>query len=173
MEIVYTESFFESLKKLQYYDSWYNKTKRFLNHGIKRFFKNIYIFRRELYRFEPWDYSYNLELFRISLEQTANYLEKYGYEEDTSRNKKIKKIRRAIELLNNELEDNYIDQARKILKIDNDNCYDEEVIDLSHKLDQDQWEELWQIIKGKQCNKNIKTPYKKWFDGSSMRGWWD
>ncbi|MBC8147053.1 MAG: hypothetical protein H8E98_03620, partial [Bacteroidetes bacterium] len=94
-------------------------------------------------------------------------------EEDVSRNKKVKKIRRAIELLNNDLEDNYIDQARKILKIDNDNCYDEEVIDLSHKLDQEQWEELWQIIKGKQYNKNIKTPHDKWFDGSDMRGWWD
>jgi len=190
MKITFAPSFFKSIKRLRYQNTWYIRTLDFFRYGIKNFFKNIYTFRRELYDFQPWEYSFNLRLLKKSLEETATSLEQYGYEKDISRNKKVKKIRRAIELLTNEVEGNYIDQAEKILGYEVgplvftrdgiiDSTYDEsdtKIFELSIKLEHDQWEELWQIIKGQDTNDKPEKKYEDyedWFDGSDMRSWWD
>lgn len=38
---------------------------------------NFWRFRKEVYNFQPWDYRYNLDLFRASLSKTADYIEKH------------------------------------------------------------------------------------------------
>lgn len=187
MKITFAPSFFESLKKMRYQNTWYIKTLDFFRYGIKNFFRNVYIFRNELYVFQPWEYSFNLRLLRKSLEKTANYLEECGYEEDISRDKKVKKIKRAIELLTNEVNGNHIDQAEKILGMEvgplifnrdgmidlTDDEDDKKIFELSRKLEHDQWEELFQILKGQDTNDQPEKKYEDWFDGSDMRLWWD
>ncbi len=47
-------------------DWWWN---------FRRFFVNVWIFRRELASFRPFDYSFNLAILKRSLEETADLLD--------------------------------------------------------------------------------------------------
>ena len=188
MEITFADSFFDSLKKLARHNSWWYKTYSFLRYDIFRFFKNIILFRKELYGFYPWDSSCNLNLFKKSLEITADNLEKYGYEIEISRNKKVKSIKRVIELLDHSINEDFIDQAEKELgyeivlsdifssKADKrtpeekENC--DKIYKLSDEIQKQQWEELWSIIKGNYDFK-IGDDWDEKFNGSDIRGWWD
>ncbi len=82
--------------------------------------ENIWFFRKELYAFRSWDYSYNLDLFRRSLEKTVDTIEHYGHEVEESRMKKVEKMKRTIQLIKNVRSDEYVRNAEK-------ESYDEEV----------------------------------------------
>jgi hypothetical protein len=94
-----------------------------------------------------------------------------GIEVPAHRDKKVAKIRRAIELLDNRLGDNYVQQAEKELGelysnpwefeptddgnyrlIDNDTKDEKEhnskVFKLAATIDDKEWRELWNIFKG-------------------------
>jgi len=43
--------------------------------SVRIFFENVWVFRRELATFRPFDYSFNLAILKRSLEQTANLLD--------------------------------------------------------------------------------------------------
>lgn len=182
MKVEFTDSFFESLERLSRRDRWYNVLWRTIRYNIPNFLKNVWYFRAELYDFEPWDYRFNLNLFQKSLESTVDYLEKNGIEESESLNKKVSKIRRVIELLENNKKGDYIDRAEKELgELHTRDWFSDGVEELtqeeldhnrkvysrSSKIEEQEWKELWQIIKGKK----YKT-YEDW-DGSDIRGWWD
>lgn len=182
MKVKFADSFFESLERLSRRDRWYNVLWRTVRYNIPNFLKNVWYFRAELYDFEPWDYRFNLNLFQKSLESTVDYLEKNGIEETVSLNKKTAKIRRAIELLENNKNDYYIHRAEQELgEIHTRDWFSEDAKDLteaefdhnkkvydrSAKIEEQEWKELWQIIKGKK----YKT-YEEW-DGSDLRSWWD
>jgi hypothetical protein len=47
-------------------------------YDIKRFVKNIPFAMRVAWKFRPWDYSFNVELFADSLIETARVLHKHG-----------------------------------------------------------------------------------------------
>ena len=111
MKVEFKDTFFESVEKLVWYDSKLFKVWDVIRRGIPNFFKNIYLFRRELYNHQWYDYRYTLEMIHRSLTIMVVKLEKNGIEENVSRGKKVSKIKRAIELLNNRLNDTYIDQA--------------------------------------------------------------
>lgn len=182
MKVEFADSFFESLERLNKRDRWYNVLWRTIRYNIPNFLKNVWYFRAELYNFEPWDYRFNLDLFQKSLENTVEYLELYGIEEDSSRKKKVDKIRRVIELLENNKEYYYLDRAEQELgELHTRDWFSDEVEDLTpeeldhnrkvylraSKIEEQEWKELWGIIKGKK----YKT-YEEW-DGSDIRGWWD
>lgn len=197
MKIDAAKSFFESLNRMAFQDSWYYKIYGFFRYDIIRFFKNIVRFRKELWTFQSWDHSFNLSIFKRSLELTANYLEKHGHEIELSRDKKIDKIRRAIVLLNNHIEDNFIEQAENELGIktcssfefkpheDDTGSYElinscspeqnklnRKIFSRASELEAEQWKELWEIIKGQEaCPPN--TNWDEFFNGSDIRGWWD
>jgi fructose-1,6-bisphosphatase len=111
-----------------------------------------------------------------------------------TRNVKVKQIRRAIELLKHKLDSDYIERVEAELgPVNYTNFLDEknwkkleggnyELIDTdtpeekkhgrkvfkrAHKLEQEEWKELWTIIKG-----NKFTTWEK-FDGTDLRNWWD
>lgn len=182
MKVKFADSFWESLETLNRRDRWYNVAWRTIRYNIPNFLKNVWYFRAELYDFEPWDYRFNLDLFQKSLEATADFLEKYGIEEDEARNKKVAKMRRAIQLLENNKNGYYIDRAEQELGelhtrdwfSDNvqdltaeEHNHNKKVYDRSSKIEEQEWKELWRIIKGKKF-----TTYEDW-DGSDIRGWWD
>jgi hypothetical protein len=160
--------------------------------------ENIWFFRKELYKFRSWDYSFNLDLFRRSLEKTVNTIEHYGNEVDESRLKKVEKMKRAIYLLNRIKEDNYIKDAQTELgEIKNSDWFNREdtpeekkhnreVFNRAHELENEEWKELWSIFQGQDTNEfkkiyDSKTDDEKrdegiwnnWFDGSGLKGWWD
>jgi hypothetical protein len=109
--------------------------------------------------------------------------EKDGIEEDTSRGKKVTKIKRAIQLLDNRLNDNYIEQAEKELGVlypnpfefephesgtyilkdnntPNEREHNSKVFRLAQTIDDREWRELWNIFKGQSIldyKKYLKT----------------
>jgi hypothetical protein len=211
MKIGFKNSFFDSLERLNTHQTWWYKTYETLRYGIPRFFKNVWRFKNELYDFYGWDYSYNLSIFRRSLEITADYLEKKGNEVDDSRLKKVEKMRRAIEILNNVRSNAHIEMAEKELGnlfmtdwefedvpdsngsmrlIENETPeqkkHNSKVFARSNEIEEEEWNELWEIIKGqdhdaykKHLNKakisgnDTTDSWSEWFDGSGIRGWWD
>jgi hypothetical protein len=183
MKVEFKDSFFESIEKLVWYDTKLWKVWEFIRRGIPTFFGNIWRFRKELYNHQWYDYRYTLEMLHRSLTIMVDKLEKDGIEEDVSRGKKVAKIKRAIKLLNNRLNDNYIDQAEKELGelylnpwefestedgnyrlIDNDTknekAHNVRVFKLASTIDDREWRELWNIFKGQSIldyKKHLKT----------------
>ena len=192
MKIEASDSFFESLERLAWYDTKLWKVWEFVKRTIPRFFKNIWRFRKELAQHEWWDYRYTLEMLYRSLSIMVVKLEKDGIEVDSSRDKKVTSIKRALELLKHKLDDDYTERVEAELGklilhdwefeelengnhrwIDNDTPaerkHNRKIFKEAHKLEDKEWIELWNILKG--------TKYSKtWgdnFDGTDMRGWWD
>jgi hypothetical protein len=183
MKVEFKDSFFESIEKLAWYDTKLWKVWEFIRRGIPTFFGNIWRFRKELYSHQWWDYRYTLEMLHRSLTIMVDKLENDGIEEDVSRGKKVAKIKRAIQLLNNRLNDNYIDQAEKELGelysnpwefeptedgnyrlIDNDTknetAHNKRIFKLASTIDDREWRELWNIFKGQSIldyKKHLKT----------------
>jgi hypothetical protein len=183
MKVEFKDTFFESVERLVWYDTKLWKVWEFIRRGIPTFFGNIWRFRKELYSHQWYDYRYTLEMLHRSLTIMIDKLEKYGIEEDVSRDKKVVKIKRAIQLLDNRLNDNYIEQAEKELGAlhlkpfefepndngtftlkDNESKEEREhnsrVFKLAQTIDDREWRELWNIFKGQSIldyKKHLKT----------------
>jgi len=182
----------ESVRDFFWYELKLWKVWDIFRKGIPTFFKNIWRFRKELYQHQWWDYHYTLQMLYRSLSIMVAKLEKDGYEEDSSRLKKVKKIYRALELIKHKLDDDYVERSEKVLGeinwmpieyrlmnnsenlyelVDNDTPEEKEhiskVFKYASKLEDEEWVELWDILKGKEF-----TTIEE-FDGSDMRGWWD
>ncbi len=79
------------------------------------FLENLWYFRKELWRFRSWDYTFNLSLLARSLEKSANTLEFHGNEIEETRMKKVAKMKRVIEIIRTLDESSYISLAEKEL----------------------------------------------------------
>ena len=135
-----------------------------------------------------------------SLEKTVHTLEFHGMEIDETRLKRVEKMKRVIELIKSLDESDYIDRAEQQLgKLKNltgwandvddtpeEREHNKKVFDLSSKIEEDEWEELFNILKGQNHQEYVKLMestskeekmktdlWTKWFDGSGMKHWWD
>jgi len=185
MEIGFSNTFFDSLKVLNRHGTWWYRIYETIRYGIPRFFKNVWKFKKELYEFYPWDYNYNLSIFRRSLELTADNVEKYGWEVSESRLKKVAKMREAIELLKRVNASSYTEMAEKELGnlilhdwefeevedrpgsvrlVDNDTPkekqHNRKVFKRAREIEEAEWKELWKIIQGQDHNKYIRNSQK-------------
>lgn len=184
METNFTDSFFNSLKKLKTYNTWWYSIYNLFRREIPYFFENIWFFRKQLWNFRSWDYSYNLDFFRRSLEKTVDTIEIHGMEIDSHRMKKVYKMRRVIELLGHIKTDSYIEMAEKelgelIMKpwefeevsdkpgyyslVDNETPEEQEhnkkVFSRATEIYNEEWIEIWKILQGQDL-----TEYKKYYD---------
>lgn len=200
MKVEFADSFWKSLKRLSRHQTWWYKTYEVLRYKIPMFFENLWYFRKELWRFRSWDYTFNLQMFSRSLEKTANTIEFYGNEVNETRMKKVEKIKRVVEIIKSLDESNYICRAEnEIGELKNtDGWFDEredtpeerdhnkKVFELANKIEEDEWNELWEILKGqnhKEYTELMKSAteedmwktdiWSKWFNGSGMKNWWD
>jgi len=200
MEIKFADSFWKSLKTLSRHQTWWYKTYEFFRRDLPYFLENIWFFRKELWAFRSWDYSYNLDLFRRSLEKTVHTIEFHGQEVDESRLKKVEKMKRAIQLIKNVRSDEYVKIAEKELgelknsdwlwddreDTDEERIHNKKVFERAREIEDSEWNELWSIIQGQNVKEyseiyNSKTDEEKkegdvwsnWFDGSGLKGWWD
>jgi hypothetical protein len=161
---------------------------------IRSFFRglhNFWYFRKEIWNFGGWDYSFQLRLLRRSLIPLRDCL-KDGYEEEVSRMKKVMAINEAIHIIDRILQDVYIVDAEaqlgiNFLSADADEA--SKVVTLSHELANQDWKRLWRIFEGQNHNEYIMlldrnkiqsqfedahdNLWAKWFDGTDLRGWWD
>ena len=185
---------------MTYKYTYFDRMRRFLFRDLPNFFKNIYKFRKALWRHHWWDYSGSLHFLEIAVEDIAKNIKKKGIEVEHSRMKKVDKMKRLVEILKNKREDRYFDIVEKEMNYEpfhneikfvpteeNPNLYElvdyssEEEKELNRKyydrvneLEELEWNELWEILKGQDYSKFEKE--KDWdnqFDGSGIRNWWD
>lgn len=189
------------------------KVYSFFAHDLWHFLSNIWRFRRELWNHSWWDYRFTLEMMYRSISIMEKGMHN-GLEIPETRYKKIQKMQRLLELLDNQMNDKYIELAEKELgyemvmkgfefeeidKTDSngeklyqlvDNETDEEkelnqkIFHKSRELEEEQWKEIWEILKGQEHTEYVnmvqqkditdkETHWNDWFDGSGLRGWWD
>ena len=109
-----------------------------------------------------------MRILARSLEPLAHTLEHHGNEVDGPRLKKVAKIKRAIEILNHQANDDYISLAEERLGYDIDLSYgifgdkeeedqpstikdmNRKIYDLSSELEEKEWKELWTIMQGQE-----------------------
>jgi hypothetical protein len=121
-------------------------------------------------------------------------LEKDGIEEDSSRGKKVQKIKRALELIKSKLDNDYVERAEEqlgpisynpirfepvegkegLFSLVDDDTPDEKrqtlrVFKRARDIEKKEWNELWEIFKGTKFSKK----YGEEYDGTDLRGWWD
>ena len=192
MKVEFKDSFFESVEKLVWYDSNLWKVWAAIRYDIPLFFKNIWRFRKELYNHQWWDYRFTLEMLYRSLSIMEKGMSEKGIEVTETRDVKVQKMRRALELLKHKLDDDYISRAESELGelshnpidfepiegkeglyrlVDNDTPAEKKharnVYKRARVIEEKEWKELWDIFKGKKF-----TTWEK-YDGSDLRGWWD
>ena len=190
MKVEFKDTFFESVEKLVWYDTKLWKVWSAIRYDIPLFFKNVWRFRKELYNHQWWDYRYTLEMLYRSLSIMEKGMSEKGIEVAETRNVKLIKMRRALELLKHKLDDDYIQRAELELGainhsefefektedgnytlIDNDTDEDKKharkVYKRARVIEDKEWKELWDIFKGRKF-----TTWEK-YDGSDLRGWWD
>jgi hypothetical protein len=190
MKVEFKDTFFESVEKLVWYDTNLWKVWSAIRYDIPLFFKNVWRFRKELYNHQWWDYRFHLEMMYRSLSIMEKGMSDKGMEVAETRNVKIIMMRRALELLKHNLDDDYIQRAELELgEINNSEFEFEEMEDGNYRLidndtpedkkhamkvykrarviEEKEWSELWNIIKGSKF-----TTWEK-YDGSDLRGWWD
>lgn len=161
---------------------WYN---------FKQGCKNIKTFWRVIWRFKPWDYDYQLQLWKTSLVPLRDAIQQ-GNEVDVTRLKKVAKIQRCIDLMDRIHADDYFELAEaelgetvEIIDVAPELRVDKirRVRELSVQMDEADWTELWKTLQGQRVTEFImisdksdmdrETAYETWFDGSGMKTWWD
>ena len=192
MKIEAGDSFFESIERLVWYDTKLWKAWEFIRRGLPNFFKNIWRFRKELYNHQWWDYHFTLEMMYRSLSIMEKGMSEKGIEVAETRNVKLIKMRRALELIKHKLDDDYVERAEGELgelsrnpiefesvegkeglysMVDNDTPAEKrharKVYKRARVIEEKEWKELWDIFKG--------SKFTNWedYDGSDLRGWWD
>lgn len=180
MKVTFADSFSKSLKKLIWHQHPVYKFYEFFRYKLPMFFENLWFFRKELWNFRSWDYTFNLMILKRSLEKTVDTIEYYGHEVDISRMKKVQKMKRVIELINNLRSDSYIEMAEKSLGplvmhdfefepaekeglfklVDKDTeeekLHNRKVFELARKIEMDEWDEICSILKGQNHEDYVK-----------------
>ena len=191
MKVEFKDTFFESIEKLVWYDTNLWKVWSAIRYDIPLFFKNVWRFRKELYNHQWWDYRFHLEMMYRSLSIMEKGMSEKGIEVTETRDIKVQKMRRALELLKHKLDDDYIERAELELGelthksiefepiegtdsyrlVDTDTPAEKKharkVYKRARVIEDVEWKELWDIFKGKKF-----TTWEK-YDGSDLRGWWD
>jgi hypothetical protein len=201
MEIKFADSFHKSLKRLIWHQHPVYKFYEFFRYNLPKFLENLWFFRKQLWQFRSWDYSFNLQFFARTLEKTVNTIEFHGYEIDETRLKKVEKMKRVIQLIDNIRTDSYIEVAEKKLGelkhfdwnfepaqdnpdlyqlIDTNNKEENEhnrkVYKLADEIEAEEWSELFTILKGQDIEEyrnlfNSLTDDKK--KGNLWLEWYD
>ena len=188
MKVQITDSFTKSLKRLIWHQHWLYRTYATFRYDIPLFVKNVWRFRNELWDHQWWDYRYTLNMMERSLTIMERGMSTKGMEVSETREPKVKSMRRALELLRNNREDNYIERAQVELGplsdwewetdedgvlIDRDTPeqkkHNRAVFKRAREIEDNEWKELWEIFKGTRNSKK----YDKKYDGTDMRAWWD
>ena len=162
--------------------------------------KNFWTFRKVIWNFRWWDYSFTTDVLKVCLKEMSDNLETKGLEIDVPRLKKVYQMRRAIEIMDKIKGVEYVEMAEKEIgelhirpiqfkdSESHPGCYElvddltpeqkehnKKIYDRADEIEEKEWEELWYIFKGqnnKEYNPN-KQDWNDWFDGTGARGWWD
>ena len=202
MEVKFKNTFFESFKRMINRERWHWELWDLFRYDIPRFFRNLWLFRKNL-RNHTWynGDSSVLPWVKTAVDDMAWRIEKYGHEVEESRMKKVVKMRRLSYLIDVCVKDEFIDEAEKELGfkyvyypfefeevLGNDKVYtlkqnetpedkenNSKLLNRSHEIQKEYWEELCAIIKGPDYDamRASDEDWDKLYDGSDLRAWWD
>lgn len=183
MEVKFANTFSDSLKKIIERERWYWKIWDFLRYDFPRFLKNIWIFRKALYNHRWWSGHYTVFHFmEISISDIVKNVDEKGNEVRESSEKKIRKMRRVVEILEHFRKEDFIDLAEQYLGInlisrdlefesndddtfslvDNESEEEKEhnrkIYNKSTEIEESMYNELWEILKGQDYSKFEKEP---------------
>ena len=181
MEIGFADSFGKSLKKLIWQESKIYKFYNFFRRDIGRFVKNVWLFRKALASYYWWDHHGTLVFLETGLTNMSDNMEVRGNEVEESRMKKVAAMRRAVELIKNYNESNYVDMAEAELGelyqrdwefedvpdkpgfsrlVENETPaekkHNRKVFNRSRQIEEQEWKELFTILFGQ-----YPSEYKK------------
>ena len=95
--------------------TWWYKTYSLFRYDLPRFFKNVWKFRDALWNHYWFNHHGTLKFFEIGLTDISNNIETKGNEIEPSRSKKVQKMRRVVEIIQNYNNFDYLDMAEKEL----------------------------------------------------------
>ena len=202
MEIKFKNTFFESFKRMINRERWHWKLWDLFRYDIPRFFRNLWLFRKNLWNHTWYNGDSSvLPWVKTAVDDMAWRIEKYGHEVDESRLKKVAKMRRLSYLIDVCVKDEFIDEAEKELGfkyvyypfefeevLGNDKAYtlkqnetpedkenNSKLLNRSHEIQKEYWEEICAIIKGPDYDamRASDEDWDKLYDGSDLRAWWD
>jgi hypothetical protein len=173
MKVGFADSFGDSLKRMIRHQTWWYKTYELFRYDLPRFFKNVWMFRKALWKHYWFDHHGTLMFLETGLTHISDTVEKYGNEVDGPRLKKVAAMRRAIELIRNYNQDKYIEMAEKEIgelvihdwefepvedkpgysrlvdkDTDEERIHNRKVFDRAHEIEEQEWDELFKILKG-------------------------
>jgi hypothetical protein len=202
MKTKFADTFFESFERMVNRQRWYWKTWDLFRYDLPRFFRNLWLFRKNLWN-HTW---YNgdssiLPWVKTAVDDMAWKIETRGHEVDESRMKKVEKMKRLSYLIDVCVNDSFIQEAEKELGIemilhdwefvpvegredsyellDKDTPEEKEhngrILKRSHQIQKEYWEELCYIIKGPDYDaiRGSDEDFYEALDGTDIRGWWD
>lgn len=199
MKITFGSNFFKSFKKMLSSELWYNRWYRFFRYDIARFIKNIWLFRKALYNHYWWDHHGTMMFLELGIKNMCDKTEKFGIEIAASRMKKVDKMRRVVQIIQNYNNGSYVELAESELgeiayypiefePVDDRPGYftihergtaeekehRSKVYKRAREIEENEWNELFEILKGQDYNKfDDKKDFNEQFDGSGIKGWWD
>ena len=198
METTFSDSFFKSLRTLNWQQSKTYKFYSLFRYDIPRFFKNLWLFRKNLWN-HTW---YNgdgsiLPWVKTAVDDMAWRIEKHGIEIDSSRLKKVAQMKRLSYLIDICVNDSFIDLAEQELgelkfydlefesvegqddlhQIKDNSTAEEKahfrsVFSRTREIEKEHWEELCSIIKGPDYNAIVDN-FEDLYNGTDIRAWWD
>lgn len=184
-------SFFSSIQeRASLKESLVTKPYSFFILKLPGFFRNVWRFRRELWFHRWWDSRFSLLIFQRALLIQLQSMVRDSNEEEESLQKKIKMMKRVIDLLDNSIESNFLETIEKkhgkslvdhlsftknsdgvFRLVDEESSEEKEIAQIllaeTFELEEKEWEELWEIIRGRRFEKP-----EDW-DGSDLRSWWN
>ena len=181
-------------------DTLHYKVKNFIDffrYDLPRFCRNIWLFRKDLYHYRWYSGHYAVFYFmRTALKDMYTSIDERGIEEKVSRSKKVQKMKRAVELIEYFLNQDFVNIAEDELgslhigKTEfvsaGAGCYkmvddlteeqakhNSKVYKRSHEIEEELWNELWVIIKGQSIYE-----YREYYDktknkNSAWDKWFD
>ena len=202
MEVKFKNTFFESFKRMINRERWHWKLWDLFRYDIPRFFRNLWLFRKNLWNHTWYNGDSSvLPWVKTAVDDMAWRIEKHGHEIEESRMKKVVKMRRLSYLIDVCVKDEFIDEAEKELGfkyvyypfefeevLGNDKVYtlkqnetpedkenNSKLLNRSHEIQKEYWEELCAIIKGPDYDvmRASDEDWDKLYDGSDLRAWWD
>lgn len=141
-------------------------------YDLKWFFSNFWRFRKQLWNYRTWDFTFCNDMFIESLKGLSGCIEN-GNEERRSANKKVKAIKELIALLERISADDDFGLMDELTK-DKDNPYEHYNEEYKRRRDET-LDQIFRIIKGESKDIDVRN-YDEWlmsFDGTGYDGWWD
>ena len=174
MEVKFADSFFDSFERMVNREKWYWKTWDFLRYDMPRFFRNLWMFRKDLYNYRWYSGQHAvLPFMKTALMDMASKIDERGMEVEKSKDKKVAKMYRAAFIMERFIEDDFIEIAEQELGeivhrkfefedvpdkpgfcqlVDNETPEDKEhnskVFKRAREIESQMWKELWTILEG-------------------------